>query len=161
MFGFKKEKMVEITAPLTGSVIDITEVPDAVFAAKIVGDGCAIVPSDSKVVSPIDGKIVTIMDSLHAYCIEGNDGINIMIHIGIDTVNLKGEGFKTFVKVGDIVKTGDLIAEADFDLIKEKGYSTHTPVIILEMDQVEECNCLKGEAKAGETVAVTYKKIKK
>lgn len=161
MFGFRKEKMVEIQSPLDGVIIDITEVPDAVFAGKIVGDGCAVIPSGNKVVSPIDGKIVTVMDSLHAYCIEGKDGINIMIHIGIDTVNLKGEGFKAFVKVGDEVKIGDLIAEVDFNLISEKGYSTHTPVVILEMDQIEECNCLKGEAVAGKTIAVTYKKLKK
>lgn len=161
MFGFKKEKLVEIKSPLSGTIIDITEVPDAVFAGKIVGDGCAVIPSGNKVVSPIDGKIVTIMDSLHAYCIEGKDGINLMIHIGIDTVNLKGEGFKAFVKVGDEVKAGDLIAEADFALIAERGYATHTPVLLLEMDQIEECNCLKGEAEAGQTVAITYKKIKK
>lgn len=147
MFGFKKEKLVEIKSPLSGTIIDITEVPDAVFAGKIVGDGCAVIPSGNKVVSPIDGKIVTIMDSLHAYCIEGKDGINLMIHIGIDTVNLKGEGFKAFVKVGDEVKAGDLIAEADFALIAERGYATHTPVLLLEMDQIEECNCLKGKQK--------------
>lgn len=157
MFGFKKEKKSELMAVVDGTVIELTEVPDPVFAGKIVGDGCAIIPTGNKIVSPVNGIVVTVMDTLHAYCIEGEDGVNFLIHIGLDTVNLKGEGFKSFVKVGDTVKVGDLIAEADLEFISSKGYKLHTPIIILDMDKVTDCKCVCGEAKSGKSVAMTYK----
>ena len=159
MFNFlKKNKENIIVSPQNGDVIPITEVPDQAFADKILGDGVAIIPEDGKVFSPVDGKIVQITDTLHAYGIQTDDGTDILIHIGIDTVELKGEGFKSFVSEGQKVKAGDCIAEADLDLIKEKGYPVHTPVIITNPNDVKEISLITGKAKAGETAIIKYHK---
>ena len=112
-------KKTTILAPVKGKVIPLEQVPDEVFAEKVLGDGVAIIPEDGKIYSPVDGTITTITDSLHAYGFETEDGIQMIVHFGLETVNLKGKGFTSRVKVGDKVKAGDLVAEVDLDYLKE------------------------------------------
>ena len=102
-------KNTKILAPVKGKVIPLEQVPDEVFAEKVLGDGVAIIPEDGKIYSPVDGTITTITDSLHAYGFETEDGIQMIVHFGLETVNLKGKGFISRVKVGDKVKAGDLV----------------------------------------------------
>ncbi|MEG0386713.1 MAG: PTS glucose transporter subunit IIA, partial [Niameybacter sp.] len=112
MFNFfNKLKGIEIISPMTGEAIDLSQVPDPVFSEKMVGDGIAIIPTENRVVAPCDGKIVQIFPTNHAIGIETTTGLDLLIHIGIDTVDLKGEGFKRLVEEGDTVKMGDPILE--------------------------------------------------
>lgn len=159
MFGFfgKKDEKY-LVAVQTGKVISIRKVPDEVFSEKILGDGVAIIPSEDDVVSPVDGEIVQIAETGHAFCIRSEDGVEILIHIGIDTVNLKGEGFESFVSVGQKVKAGDLIGKADIKLIEKRGYPTHTVVLVTNMNDLKCMKPIFGHAKIGETRIVSYRK---
>ena len=154
--GKKDEKY--LLAVQTGKVISIRKVPDEVFSEKILGDGVAIIPSEDDVVSPVDGEIVQIAETGHAFCIRSEDGVDILIHIGIDTVNLKGEGFESFVSVGQKVKAGDKMGKANIKLIKEKGYPIHTAVVITNMNDLKDMKPIFGNAKIGETKIVSYRK---
>lgn len=102
---------IRILSPLTGTAVALEEVPDPVFSQKIIGDGIAIIPQDGKLVSPIDGEVVSVAETLHAYGLRSEDGIEVMVHFGLETVALKGEYFTCHVKQGDKVKAGDLLAK--------------------------------------------------
>lgn len=102
-----------ILAPVNGQAVPLEQVPDAMFAEKILGDGMAVIPADGIFVSPVDGEVVSIADSKHAIGFSTADDLGVLIHIGLETVGLKGEGFTLHVKVGDKVKKGDLIAEVE------------------------------------------------
>ena len=121
---------MSVTAPISGKIIPITEVPDSVFSEKILGDGIAIIPSDGKIYSPINGVVSSVAETLHAYGFTSDDGLDVLVHFGLETVNLKGEGFKSYVKDGDRVSVGDLVAEVDIELLKSKGINIITPVLI-------------------------------
>ena len=123
-------KELKIISPVSGKVMPITSVPDSVFSEKMLGDGIAIMPIDGKIYSPVDGTVDNVAETLHAYGFKTDDGIDVLVHFGLETVNLKGEGFKSYVKAGDKVKAGDLVAEADLDYLKEKNINLITPVII-------------------------------
>ncbi|CAG9423985.1 PTS glucose transporter subunit IIA [Providencia alcalifaciens] len=149
---------IEIIAPLSGEIINIEEVPDVVFAEKIVGDGIAIKPSGNKIVAPVDGTIGKIFETNHAFSIESDDGIELFVHFGIDTVELKGEGFKRIAEEGQSVKKGDVVIEFDLALLEEKAKSVLTPVVISNMDEIKELNKLSGTVTVGETVIMRIKK---
>ena len=100
---------IRILSPLTGTAVPLEEVPDPVFSQKIIGDGVAILPQDGNLVSPIDAEVVSIAETLHAYGLRSENGIEVMIHFGLETVALKGECFQCCVKVGDKVKAGSLL----------------------------------------------------
>ena len=121
---------IEIKSPLNGAVISLKEVSDPVFSGGVLGEGAAVIPSDGKVYAPADGMISAVMDSKHAVGITADNQAEILIHVGLDTVNLKGEGFNLHCKMGDRVKAGDLLLEFDLSLLKEKGYDVITPVLI-------------------------------
>ena len=104
---------MSVTAPISGKIIPITEVPDSVFSEKVLGDGIAIIPSDGKIYSPVNGVVSSVAETLHAYGFTSDDGLDVLVHFGLETVNLKGEGFKSYVKDGDRVSVGDLVAEVD------------------------------------------------
>ncbi len=125
---FQKNK--KLLAVANGSAIPLEKVPDDAFASGLLGEGAAIEPLDGTVYSPADGRIESITDSLHAYTILSDDGLDILIHIGIDTVELKGEGFLALVAVGDRVRAGDVIARVDLNLLRGKNYPTAIPVVI-------------------------------
>ncbi len=135
--GGQEMNQKKIYAPLSGRVIKMNEVPDETFQARVLGDGCAIIPNDGLIKSPIDGKITTIAETKHAYGILSDDGMEILIHFGLETVKLKGEGFTPHVKEGDEIKAGDPLCTVDLELIKKKGIDTTTPIVVLEEEDPE------------------------
>lgn len=131
MFFRKKVNELEIFKCAQGDIVPIENVPDSVFADKLLGDGIAINPSNGEIISPIDGRVVMIQDSLHAIGIQSEDGIEILIHVGLDTVELKGEGFVKKVNINDRVNKGQPIVYFDKEMIEEKGYNTITMMMIV------------------------------
>ncbi|WP_226037757.1 PTS sugar transporter subunit IIA [Aquibacillus saliphilus] len=157
IFG-KKETVVErVTTPINGKVVDITDVPDPVFSQKMMGEGIAIEPSDGEVVSPVDAEVVQVFPTKHAVGLKTKSGLELLIHIGLETVSLDGEGFEAFVKAGDKVKRGDKLVSFDLETIKEKATSTISPLIITNMDEVVESveKDLNESAKTSETEVLT------
>lgn len=155
MFGRKKSKIV---ATQTGECVGIESVPDSVFADKLLGDGIAIIPTDNEVKSPVNGTVVQVFDTLHAYSIKSDDGLEILVHIGLNTVELKGEGFTAKVSEGDKVHAGDILCETDINAIKEKGYEVYTPIVITNSDELKKLGFLKGQVIGGETTVMEYLK---
>ncbi|PLR66810.1 MULTISPECIES: PTS sugar transporter subunit IIA [Bacillaceae] len=139
LFGKKTEKQTEETvyAPLTGSLLNLEDVPDPVFSQKMMGDGMAIEPAEGVLVSPVDGEIIQLFHTKHAIGIKSATGMELLLHIGLETVSMNGEGFEAFVKEGDKVKVGDKLITFDLNLIKEKAASTITPIIITNGDIIE------------------------
>ena len=138
LFGSKTKKKVEtIVAPLSGQVVPLEDVPDDAFAQKLVGEGIAIVPEEGKVVSPINGEVTMLFPTKHAVGLLSEQGLEILVHIGIETVAMGGEGFVAHVKAGDKVKVGDLLIEFSIDLVKEKAKSTTSPIIITNFDRID------------------------
>ncbi|HGG0417162.1 TPA: beta-glucoside-specific PTS transporter subunit IIABC [Clostridium sporogenes] len=129
--------IIEIASPLSGKLIPLSQVNDDVFSGELLGKGMAIVPNNGNVVSPIEGIVSTVLESKHAVALQGDNGVEILIHIGLDTVNLEGKHFKSCVKNGDKVKIGDKLIEFDINEIKKLGYDTVSPVIICNSDKYE------------------------
>lgn len=136
MLGLFK-KSVEIFAPINGSVMELKHVPDKVFAEKLVGDGAAIDSTGDVIKAPVDGTLTLIFKTNHAFAITTKQGIELLIHIGLDTVELNGAGFERIAEEGSNVKAGDPIIKIDRDFIKEKGISLITPVLVTNMDMVD------------------------
>lgn len=140
-----------LVAPATGKLIPLEEVPDPVFGQKMMGEGLAIDPSEGVIVAPIDAEVATIIGSKHAIGLKTKNNTEILIHVGLETVAMGGEGFEVFVKEGDQVKQGDKLITFNLDLIREKAKSTITPVIITNTDAQEkiektsEASLVKGE----------------
>lgn len=137
----KEEKKLEVSvfSPIKGKLVDITNVPDSTFAEKMLGEGVAIIPEKSgEILSPVNGKIVQLFNTLHAFTIETKEGLNVLVHFGIDTVLLKQEGFTQLLSEGDNVKVGDAIVKYDLDLIIERGYNPITSVIILDSEEYDD-----------------------
>jgi len=144
---------IELSSPLTGTVIPLTQVEDAVFSGGILGEGVALIPEEGKVFAPVDGTISAITDTKHAVGMTSNDGVEILIHVGLDTVQLGGEGFVLHCKTGDKVKKGALLLEFDMNKIKEAGFSLTTPVLVSNMNQFVSLKASeKKQVKAGETL---------
>lgn len=157
MFDFFRKSM-ELIAPVSGKIIDLSEVPDQVFAQKMAGDGVGIDSTSDIVVAPADGIISLIFKTNHAFAMTLNNGIEILVHIGIDTVELEGKGFERLVQEGSRVKAGDAVIKLNRQLIKENGYSLVTPVLITNSDKLKEINYntnIVGEA--GKDIIITYK----
>ncbi|EQC00839.1 PTS system glucose-specific transporter subunit IIA [Photorhabdus temperata subsp. temperata M1021] len=154
----KNSGTIEIIAPLSGEIVNIEDVPDVVFAEKIVGDGIAIKPTGSKIVAPVDGTIGKIFETNHAFSIESDSGIELFVHFGIDTVELKGEGFKRIAEEGQRVQKGDLVLEFDLQFLEERAKSILTPVVISNMDEIKELSKLNGSVTVGETPIMRIKK---
>ena len=125
--------IADFVAPLDGRLVGLDKVPDPVFSQKILGDGFAIEPVNGEVVSPVNGTVTTVMDSKHAIGLTSYTGLEIIVHFGIDTVNLCGEGFKVFVKAGDKVKAGQLLLVADMDQVIGRVPSVITPIVFTNL----------------------------
>ncbi len=135
-FALKSEEIVG--APMSGEVLPLEELKDEAFSSGVMGKGAGIEPSEGKVVSPVDGTVSTLFPTLHAVGITSDSGTEILIHVGMDTVQLDGEGFEAHVKQGDKVKKGQLLLDVDLKLLREKGYSTQTPVLVVNPDDMSE-----------------------
>ncbi len=151
----KKDK--SLLAVANGRAIPLSEVPDEAFAGGLLGIGFAIEPSDGSIYSPVDGKIESIPDTKHAYTIVTEDGLDVLVHIGIDTVELKGEGFLAMVAQGDAVKAGDVIARVDFNLLRGRNYPTCIPVLLTDPETVEAIKTRSGNVIGGETSVMQYR----
>lgn len=149
----------ELKAVADGEAMPVSDVPDEVFASKALGDGVAVIVTDGRVYSPADGEISMIADTLHAYGISTDDGLELLVHIGINTVELKGAGFTPKVKEGERVKAGQLLCEVDMKLMGEKGYPMHTPILMTNGDECADIQLIPGKSvKAGQTTVITYRK---
>ncbi len=160
LFGSKDNstKEVKIYAPLSGEIVNIEDVPDVVFSEKIVGDGVAIRPNGDTIVAPVNGTIGKIFETNHAFSIESDEGVELFVHFGIDTVELKGEGFTRIAEEGQKVKVGDPIIKFDLALLEAKAKSVLTPVVISNMDEISNLQKLNGEVVKGESVVLTLTK---
>ncbi len=145
---------ISIIAPLSGEIVALEQVPDPVFSEKALGDGIAILPEDGKVYSPVNGVVATVAATKHAYGFQSDDGLDVLVHVGLETVGLNGEGFTVHIKEGDRVKVGDLVAEADLSFLKSKNLNLITPVLICDgMDdkQMQPCS---GKVTAGQDAVI-------
>lgn len=131
----KNEKITKFLVPVSGEIISLDTVDDDVFSQRMMGDGFAIIPSDGNVFSPFDGIVTSIFPTKHAITIKNSYGIEVLIHFGLDTVNLKGEGFTAHVSNEDRVKAGDLILSVDIASIKDKVKSLVVPIIFLDLKE--------------------------
>ncbi len=151
------QPVCRILAPLTGKVIPLAEVPDPIFAGGILGDGVGIEPELGEVCAPFDGTIASTTDSLHAVGLVGPGGVEMLIHVGIDTVNMKGEGFALLVKMGDQVRAGQKLLTFDIDKIREAGYSPTTAVLVANSAAFSSCRPEKmGEITQQEPLITVY-----
>ena len=129
MFGFLKKEEFKITAPADGELIPLSDVPDEVFSQKVMGDGFAVIPANGRVAAPISGTAASVFPTGHAIGIETKDGIECIVHIGLDTVELNGEGFQPLIGQGDKVKAGQPVIEFDKELVEAKGYNVTIIVV--------------------------------
>lgn len=137
----KEEKWIEIYAPVSGILIPLSEVPDEAFSLKMIGDGCAIIPTEGAIYSPMDGEI-DIFETNHAVSIESINGFEMIVHFGIDTVKLNGKGLNRISEIGK-VKKGKKLIEYDLDYIKKNSKSIITPIVITNMDIVKKIEFMK------------------
>ncbi|HHT05759.1 MAG TPA: PTS glucose transporter subunit IIA [Hydrogenispora sp.] len=149
---FKKNKTIEFKAPVRGETVDLSVVPDPVFAEKMVGDGLAFKPEEGILYAPVSGEVVQVFPTKHALGLRTKEGLDVLIHIGLDTVEMKGEGFTSFVEPNQWVNVGDKLLEFDLDLIAAKEKSTLSPLLITNMPMVKELNCYLGKVTPRTTV---------
>lgn len=139
MLGFKK-KEVKIYSPVKGKVVNLEEVPDSMFSSKMLGDGVAMEIEGDVICAPQAGVIKVLFETKHAFVIETKEGVEILVHIGLDTVDLKGEGFQAIASIEDKVKAGDPIVRVDRELIKSKGVNLITMIIITNVEKFKTIN---------------------
>ena len=160
MFDFLKKKTETFTlgAPVKGKAVPLREVNDPTFSDGLLGKGVAVVTSEGKVFAPADGEIAMVFETLHAVSMNADFGAEILIHVGLDTVTMKGEGFTGHVKAGDKVKKGDLLLEMDLEKIKAAGYDTVTPMLICNTDAYADVEGLSGkDVNPGDDILVIKK----
>lgn len=139
---------VKLASPVKGTAMPISQVKDEVFASKAMGDGVGILPEEGKLYAPFDGSADVVFPTGHAVGMTGENGVEILLHIGIDTVQLDGKGFKTYVNQGDHVKKGDLLVEFDQEMIEKEGYDTTVIYIVTNMDDVKGLEKVSGKTEA-------------
>lgn len=151
----KTHTLCRLIAPVSGQVVPLDQVPDPTFAEKILGDGAAIIPENGKIYSPVDGEVTSIASTQHAFGFASADGLDVLVHVGLETVSLQGEGFKVHVKEGDKVKAGDLVAEADLDLLRSRGLNIITPVLVCDGADGMTLNVSQGSVQARRDAVLT------
>jgi PTS system D-glucosamine-specific IIA component/PTS system glucose-specific IIA component len=164
MFEFLKKKKKEkninlfkLVAPVTGKLLSLTDVPDPVFAQKMAGDGVAVMPEDDVIVAPADGELTLVFDTKHAFAMTLDNGIELLVHIGLETVTLKGKGFEQLIQSGIKIKAGTPIMKVDREYIKSKGFSLITPILITNTDNTKSIVSVKNaNVVAGETIILEY-----
>ena len=139
MLNLFKKKAIELMAVCDGETLSIEQVNDATFAGKMMGDGIAIIPSNGRIYAPYDAEVLVLTDSKHAIGLKIDDAYEVLIHVGIDTVGLKGEGFKNHVNVGQKVKQGDLLVSFDESYLKRLDLDMTTMIIMLTTNDKQCC----------------------
>ena len=151
LFGKKKKGPVVAKAFENGTVVAMKDVDDPTFAQEILGPGVAIEPKDGTLYAPVDGTVSLVADSCHAVSVTASNGAELLMHLGIDTVELKGEGFTAHVKAGDKVSVGDKLVTFDLAAIKKKGYKMTTPIILCNKDEFSGVETIaSGDVKVGD-----------
>ncbi|GAB1108414.1 PTS glucose transporter subunit IIA [Shewanella algae] len=146
---------IKVYAPISGDIVAIEKVPDVVFAEKIVGDGIAIEPKGQFMLAPIDGTIGKIFETNHAFSIESPQGLELFVHFGVGTIELRGKGFKRLAQEGQDVKAGEPILEFDLNFLKDQVNSLLTPVVLANMEDVKYLEKRQGSVSAGKDVIFT------
>ncbi|WP_052256281.1 PTS glucose transporter subunit IIA [Salinicoccus sp. YB14-2] len=157
LFGKKEdspvESSLEIKSPFNGKYVKLEDIPDPVFAEKMMGEGFGIEPSDGEVVSPVAGEVMQVFPTNHAVGIKTENGIELLIHIGLETVAMDGQGFTGHVSEGDSVEVGDKLVSFDMDLVSKEANSTISPVIITNSDILKSFEIVDaGEVSSAQTV---------
>ncbi len=157
LFSVSKDEVIcSLYAPVNGTVIPQSEIPDEVFSTGMLGEGIGIIPDDGYFVSPVKGTVVDITPTLHAYSLLSDDGAEILLHIGIDTVELKGKGFESFVKTGQKIDVGTPLAKVNLDIIKKEGFSNVTAMIIINPDILSQLTIFEGECSASKSEIIKF-----
>ena len=151
---FKKKR--ELLAVGNGKSIPQSEIPDEAFAGGMLGQGFGIEPTDGLIRSPADGKIQSIADARHAYTLLTKDGLDVLIHVGIDTVTLGGKAFVPLVRVGDTVRAGQPLVRSDLDLIRKQGLSTTVAVLVTEPDGIDGITFRHGTVVGGKDAVMSF-----
>ena len=148
MFNFFKKKQNNtymLGAGAKAKVVELKDVHDPTFNSGMLGQGVAIVPSEGKIYAPADGEIAMVFETLHAVSMTADNGVEILVHVGLDTVELKGEGFEAHVQAGDKVKKGDLMLSVDLDAVQAAGYDIVTPILVCNTDEYAAVEGLAGK----------------
>ena len=160
MFDFlkKKDKGIEIGSPVKGKAVPISQVSDPTFGEEILGKGVAIQPEEGKIYAPADGTIEMLFDTKHAVSMTTTEGVELLVHIGLDTVALKGEHFTAHKGNGDAVKKGDLLISVDLEAVKAAGYDVITPMVVCNTSAYQTVEAVTDtEVKPGDTVLILKK----
>lgn len=152
MAGF--EHTSRILSPISGTAVPLDQVPDAVFSRQLLGDGIAVLPETGTVFAPVDGTVCAVTDGRYAYGFETSDGLVILVHVGIGSLTLQGQGFRSFVQPGDPVKAGDPVAEVDLKLLEEKNIPSITAMVICEGGEGLTLQKTLGPVTGGKTAAI-------
>ena len=147
-----------LNSPVKGRIIRLSEVSDETFASEMLGATVAVEPENGRIVAPCDGEIINIFETGHAVCLATKSGGELLIHVGVDTVKLEGKGFTKKVSDGDVVRAGDVLIEADLDVVKAAGYPVTTMVILTNADQYSKVNKSEPKEVGTETAVMTVKK---
>ena len=151
-----QRKNKSLLAVADGMINPLSAVPDEAFASEILGKGFAVEPSAGTVYSPVSGTVENVAETRHAYNILSDDGLDILVHIGVDTVQMNGEGFLSMVKCGDRVKAGDVLCRADIQKIREQGYPTIISVVVTSSEKLKSIEILMESAIGGKTESMCY-----
>lgn len=143
-------------SPVNGTLIKLSKVDDESFSKKIIGEGFAVETNDGFIYSPINGEVVMIFPTNHAIIIKSKSGLEVLVHMGVDTVDLNGEGFEIFIKKGDKIKSGDKLAYMDIEKMKSKGFITCTPIIVTNLEEGRVFEVKEGPIKIGEKDRIKY-----
>lgn len=152
----KNEKLLSVFAPVDGKVIPETDIPDVAFSSGMLGEGLGIIPDNGRFVSPVKGTVIDVTSTGHAISLKSDDGAELLLHIGIDTVTLKGEGFDVKVKNGDKIDVGTPLVDADLNLIQSKDLSDICALIIINHTDFSQLTVFEGECKAGSSRIISF-----
>ena len=151
----KKPVSIQIVSPLSGTAVQITEVPDPIFSGKMMGDGAAVIPDNGTIVAPVDGELTMIAPTLHAYGFKAKDGTEVLVHVGLETVGLDGAAFKVLKEAGSKVRKGEPVAEVDLELLKSKNLNPITAIVLTSTPKDAVITVREGKVKGGEETILT------
>ena len=164
MFGFFKKKVtkevtpeLELFAVAEGEVVAITEINDPVFSQKFMGDGYAVLPTNGVITSPVAGEVINVFPTKHAVGIKTDNGVEVLLHMGIDTVELNGKYFNALKEQGDKVKQGDKLLEVDFDGVKESGYDATVLFVVTNSQEYSSVKSCEGNKTITDTIIEIHK----